>query len=203
MAARHHHETRGDEGVAVFLTFLFLVCVLAGIGGILATAMALQYGRGEIPCPLCLLERLAMFGICFGAVASIRSGFSWRNTGVSLLFAVLLLVIAARQSLLDITPRPGHAYVGSAVFGLHMPVWGVVIALAVLLAYAFKIILLGGDARMPGARVQAFPTLAALANGLALIVVVLAVVNAASVLLQCGTGECHTFGYRLLGQISP
>jgi disulfide bond formation protein DsbB len=195
---RHHHDTRGDEGAAVFLTFLFLAGVLAGIGGILATAMVLQYARGELPCPLCLLERAAMFGICFGAVANIRSGFSWRNTGVSLLFAVLLLIIAARQTLLDITPRPGHAYIGSAVLGLHMPVWGVVIALAVLVAYALKIILLGGDARMPGARVQAFPALAGPANALALVVVLLAVVNAGSVLVQCGTGECHTFGYRLL-----
>jgi len=188
---RHHHATRGDEGAAVFLTFLFLAGVLAGIGAILATAMVLQYARGELPCPLCLLERAAMFGICFGAVANMRTGFSWRNTGVSLLFAVLLLVIAARQTLLDITPRPGHAYIGSAVLGLHMPVWGVVIALAVVVAYALKITLLGGDARMPGARVEAFPALA-------LVVVLLAVANAGSVLLQCGTGECHTFGYRLL-----
>jgi disulfide bond formation protein DsbB len=194
---------RGDEGIAVFLTFLFLAGVLAGIGGILAAAMLLQYARGELPCPLCLLERAAMFGISFGAVANIRTGFSWRNTGVSLLFAVLLLIIAARQSLLDITPRPGHAYIGSAVLGLHMPVWGVVIALAVVVAYALKIILLGGDARMPGARVEAFPALAVLAKALALIVVLLAVANAASVLVQCGTGECHTFGYRLFGRASP
>ena len=45
-----------------------------------------------------------------------------------MLFALLLLIVSVRQTLLDITPRPGHSYVGSAVFGLHMPVWSVIIS---------------------------------------------------------------------------
>jgi disulfide bond formation protein DsbB len=60
--------------------------------------MTLQYANHELPCPLCLLEWVAMFGICFGALSNFRHGFSYRNTGYSLLFAVLLLVISVRQT---------------------------------------------------------------------------------------------------------
>src|SRR5690349_10108956 len=107
---------------------------MLGIAGILTAAMTLQYAHGELPCPLCLLERVALFGVCFGILQNFRHGFSYRNTGYSLLFAVLLLVVSVRQSLLDIYPRPGHEYIGSPVFGIHLPVWSIIIALTLLTA---------------------------------------------------------------------
>ena len=115
------------------------------IAGILTAAMTLQYVNGELPCPLCLLERVAMLGVCFGIMLNFRRGFSYQNTGFSLLFAIVLLVVSVRQSLLDIYPRPGHEYIGSAIFGIHMPVWSIIIALALLIAYAIKLAILGGD----------------------------------------------------------
>jgi hypothetical protein len=86
--------------------------------------MVMQYAFGEIPCPLCLLQRYAMFGCCFGIVIQLRSANSERGAGIGAIFALVLLVISVRQTLLDLFPRPGHAYVGSAVFGIHMPVLG-------------------------------------------------------------------------------
>jgi len=201
MAARH--IAAGAPTAIAFLNWLFLVSVLAAILGILGMAMLLQYAGGELPCPLCLLERVAMMGICLGIVLHIRGGFSWHNTGTSLLFAVLLLVIAARQSLLDITPRPGHAYVGSAILGLHMPVWGVVIGLGILVAFSLKIALLGSGGRLEATRIEAFPALAAAGRLLSLALVAVVLVNAVSVIVQCGAGECHSFGYRLLGGPAP
>ena len=109
--------------------------------------MVLQYAFGELPCPLCLLQRAAMFGVCFGIILHFRDGASARHTGVSLLFALLLLIVSVRQTLLDIYPRPGHSYIGTAVLGLHMPVWSVLIALAILLAFAVKLTLLGAQPR--------------------------------------------------------
>ena len=91
------------------LNYTFLLLVLARIAAILTAAMVLQYGNGELPCPLCLVERFAMFGICLGIIRNFRHGFSYRNTGYSLLCAIFLLVVAVRQTLLDIYPRPGHA----------------------------------------------------------------------------------------------
>ena len=189
----------GRQHALIRLNYAFLLGVVAVIAAILTAAMTLQYANRELPCPLCLLERVALFGICFGALANFRHGFSYRNTGYSLLFAVLLLVVSARQTLLDIYPRPGHAYIGSAILGIHMPVWSIIIAVTVLAAYAVKLAILGGDAFLRNADVNAFPQIKRSADAIGLYVIALAAVNLVSVVLQCGLGECHTFGYRLLG----
>ena len=180
------------------LNYTYLLLVMFVIAGILTTAMTLQYANGELPCPLCLLERVAMLGVCFGIMLNFRRGFSYQNTGFSLLFALVLLVIAVRQSLLDIYPRPGHEYIGSAIFGIHMPVWSILIALSLLTAYAIKLAILGGDEYLRAADLSQFPSIRKVADVLSVYVIAICVINLISVILQCGFGECHTFSYKLL-----
>ena len=177
---------------------MYLLLVMLVIAGILTAAMTLQYANGELPCPLCLLERVAMFGVCFGIMLNFRHGFSYQNTGFSLLFAIVLLVIAVRQSLLDIYTRPGHEYIGSAILGIHMPVWSIIIALCLLTAYAIKLAILGGDEYLREAELAEFPAIRKVAEHLSLYVIALCLINLVSVVLQCGFGECHTFNYKLL-----
>lgn len=180
------------------LNYAFLLLVMLVITGILTAAMTLQYANGELPCPLCLLERVAMLGVCFGIMLNFRRGFSYQNTGFSLLFAIVLLVVSVRQSLLDIYPRPGHEYIGSAIFGIHMPVWAIIIALSLLTAYAIKMAILGGDEYLRNAKPTEFPMIRKIADALGFYVIALCLINLVSVILQCGLGECHTFGYQLL-----
>jgi disulfide bond formation protein DsbB len=180
------------------LNYVYLLAMMLVIAAILSAAMFMQYARGELPCPLCLLQRVALFGVCFGIMQNFRHGFSYQNTGISLLFAILLLVVSVRQTLLDITPRPGHEYIGSAVFGLHMPVWSVLIAAAILIAYALKLAILGGDEYLETADPKSFPVIDRLATLIGLYVLAICLINLVSVFLQCGFGECHTFGYALL-----
>lgn len=186
------------QRVLALLNYVYLLIVMFVIAGILTTAMTLQYVKGELPCPLCLLERVAMLGVCFGIMLNFRRGFSYQNTGFSLLFAIVLLVIAVRQSLLDIYPRPGHEYIGSAILGIHMPVWSIIIALSLLTAYAIKLAILGGDDYLRKAELAEFPAIRKIADVLSLYVIAICVVNLISVILQCGFGECHTFNYKLL-----
>ena len=184
--------------LAALLNYGFLFLMMLVIAAILTAAMTLQYAYGELPCPLCLLQRVALFGVCFGIMQQFRHGFSYRNSGLSMLFAIFLLIVSVRQTLLDIYPRPGHEYIGSAVFGLHMPVWSILIALALLTAFAVKFSILGGDEKLGAVRARAFPLLDRLATVLCIYVIALCMVNFVSVALQCGLGECHTFGYTLL-----
>jgi disulfide bond formation protein DsbB len=175
---------------------VFLLAMMGVIAAILTAAMVMQYGYGELPCPLCLLQRVAMLGVCFGLMQNFRNGFSDRNLGYSLLFSVFLLIVAVRQTLLDIYPRPGHAYVGSAVLGLHMPVWSILIATALITAFALKLCVIGTeDGARPPERNSASGRLA---MALSLYVIAIALVNFGSVVVQCGLGECHTTGYALL-----
>lgn len=176
----------------------YQLLVMLVIAGILTAAMVLQYAQGELPCPLCLIERLAMFGVCFGILLDFRRGFSYQHAGFSLLSAILLLVVSVRQTLLDIYPRPGHEYIGSAVFGIHLPVWSIIIALMILIAFALKMAVIGGDEYLQSARLDEFPSLRRMASAVGVFVVLLCVVNLVSVVVQCGLGQCHTTEYRLL-----
>lgn len=178
------------------LTTLFYLSMLYAIAAILTAAMAYQYLNAEIPCPLCLLQRVVLFGVCFGIIRNFRSGYSDRNSGWSLLWALFLLVISVRQTLINIYPRPGHAYVGSAVFGIHMPVWSVLIAVALLIAFGLKLTILGGDGRFAGRRPGG--ALGRLATIGMVYVLLLCAINCVSVIVQCGLDACHTYEYRLL-----
>ncbi len=183
------------------LTALFYLSMLYVIAAIIIAAMAYQYLNGEIPCPLCLLQRLALFGVCFGIIMNFRVGYSDRNAGWSVLFTLFLLVVSVRQTLINIYPREGHAYVGSAVFGIHMPVWCVLIATAILIAFGLKLTILGGDGQFAGRKPQGVLGKFATAGMALVLVLVLCTINFASVVVQCGLDSCHTIGYRLLGQV--
>ncbi len=77
-----------------------------------------------------------------------------------------------------------------------MPVWCVLIATALLIAFGLKLTMLGGDGSHAGRK----PTgaLGQLATLGSIYVVALCVINFASVILQCGVDACHTSEYRLL-----
>jgi disulfide bond formation protein DsbB len=177
---------RNKAAIAVVLDRLVLLLMLLTLAAILTAAMVMQYAFGEIPCPLCLLQRFAMFGCCFGLVQQLRS---------SLIFSILLLVISVRQTLLDLLPRPGHEYVGSAIIGIHMPVWSVLIAVALLLGFAVRLALFGGPRSAPE---EGGSMIHRLTQGFTIYVIFICAINFISVVAQCGLGECHTSGYRLL-----
>jgi len=188
---------RGVSPIANMLDRLSLFLMLAVLAAILTAAMVMQYAYGEVPCPLCLLQRIAMFGCCFGLILQLRASRSERGSGIALIFAILLLVISVRQTLLDIYPRPGHDYVGSAVFGLHLPVWSVIIAVGLLLGLAARLALFGGR-RGSMDDAGALPRI--VVRPLLIYVVVICAINFFSVIAQCGLDQCHTSGYRLLQQ---
>lgn len=174
----------------------FSVALLAAVVATLLAAMVMQYGYGEIPCPLCLIQRVALVGIGFGMIRQLHRGHSDRALGLSLLCAIFLLIVAVRQVLLDIYPRPGHAYVGTAVFGLHMPVWSVLIAVAIAAAIALKLCILGGDEAVP-APARSSVT-GRLVWSLSVALLAITAVNTVSVVVQCELGQCHTESYALL-----
>jgi len=186
---------RIEASTLVMLDRLILLLLTVILSGILTAALVMQFAFGEIPCPLCLLQRVAMFGCCFGLLHQLRARESERGGGIALLFALLLLVIATRQSLLDLVPRPGHAYIGTAVFGLHMPVWSVLIGVCLLLALSLRLTLFGAPRLLPPA--GPLP-LARAARLLGFYVVLICAINFGAVVLQCGFSQCHTFGYRFL-----
>lgn len=182
-----------SENNIIQLNYIYSLLILATMAFILTTAMYMQLVYSEYPCPLCLLQRVAYFGVCFGVILNLRNGYSMRYEGLTLLAIVLLLIISTRQTLLDIYPRPGHDYIGSAFLGLHMPVWSIVFSILLLLAYALRFCILGFGDYLSKPLLKSHPKTALLANILAWFIIALCSVNVLSTFLQCGFSSCHTF----------
>nr|WP_273795224.1 disulfide bond formation protein B [Brucella intermedia] len=187
-----------DAQLGVLLNYIYALSMMVVLAAILSTAMVFQYAWNELPCPLCLLQRVAMFGVCFGLIMHFRFGFSYQYTGISMVSTVFLLIVSVRQTLLDIYPRPGHEYVGTSILGIHMPVWSAIIATALVFGFSLQFIFFGNIKNLQQPLARQFPWLNFVALAVSLYVIAIGVINFVSVGVQCGLGQCHTMGYALL-----
>ena len=113
-----------------------------GLALVLLAAFGFQFGWNELPCPLCILQRVAFVLCGFGFVLNLRFGSQPAHYGLTLLGALFGLAASGRHVLLHIVPGTG-AY-GSPIFGLHFYTWALLLFLAVILGTAFLLILSGG-----------------------------------------------------------
>ncbi|WP_018801335.1 disulfide bond formation protein B [Salinispora arenicola] len=106
--------------------------------GVLLAAFGVQFVTGELPCPLCILQRMAMMLVVCGPLYIIGRARRGDVTladyamgyGLSIVAAVAGAAYAARQILLHIVPPdPGY---GSPVLGLHPYTWAFITFCVVL-----------------------------------------------------------------------
>ena len=114
--------------IARVLNFVGILALL----GVLLGAYIYQFSYRELPCTLCLLQRLAMFAVAFGAAMNLMLGPDPRHYGVCLVSAMFGLGISIRQTLLHINPyfdgqtgqptleATANPAFGQAVMGLNL-----------------------------------------------------------------------------------
>ena len=112
---------------------------LYAIALVLAAAFAAQLLLGELPCPLCLLQRIQFALLAIGPILNVRFGPRPSHYAASLLVAAAGAAFAMRQILLHIMPGdPGY---GSALLGYHYYTWAfigfavAIVATAVMLLF--------------------------------------------------------------------
>lgn len=108
-----------------------------GILLISLVALIIQLVMHELPCPLCLLQRIGLMAIGFGYLLNIIYGNSIKNYSYSSFCAMITAFIAMRQILLHIIPGTGSY--GDAILGLHMYTWVFIICLATIIWNIFII----------------------------------------------------------------
>lgn len=177
-------EHDADPLVPPVVTLLFWlnVAALYLIAGVLIAAFYFEFARGELPCPLCLLQRAAFCAMGAGLIMNIRLGFSPRHYGVILLAAATGMLFAARQVLLHIVPGTGTY--GSPVFGLHYYTWDVIAFGIAIVLCAFVLMF---NRQFEQRRLRPLGWVPKIA-----IVLMVAVTagNAVSTLLECGFQVC-------------
>src|SRR5713226_1470815 len=90
---------------------------LYAVALVLAAAFAAQLLLHELPCPLCLLQRIQFAVLAIGPILNVRWGPRPSHYALSMLAAVAGAAFSTRQILLHILP--GDAGYGSALLGYH------------------------------------------------------------------------------------
>ena len=110
---------------AVFLSRVINILALFGLILVLAGSLHLQFGVGEQPCPLCIVQRSGMIGLAVGPMMNLLWGMSPRNYALSILAAVVGAAGSTRQILLHIADPNDPGY-GPEVLGWHLYTWAFV-----------------------------------------------------------------------------
>ena len=169
------------KSVAVTFNALGLYAVAL----VLAAAFAAQLFLGELPCPLCLMQRIQFAMLAIGPVLNIRFGPRPSHYALSLLSAVAGAGFAMRQILLHIAPGdPGY---GTALFGYHYYSWAFVgFAVAIVLSA----IMLLFDGQFTAADSSQPAVIGWFGRAAVWLVIVLVALNVISALLECGFDAC-------------
>lgn len=157
---------------------------LSGVIGILFLAFLFQIMYHELPCPLCLYQRLGFFGIAIGYLLNLRFGFKPSHYAVVILSALYTSLVALRQIALHAVPGTGSY--GDPVFGFHLYTWSFIIAMLIL---ASTTCIMSVDRQYTAEHFGngKFRTIVNLLFG---VTTVLLILNVGSVYLECGFKTC-------------
>ena len=161
---------------------LLVVC------GVLIGAYYFQFTLDELPCPLCLLQRVGLAAVGFGLSLNLIYGAKPHHYGIMLIGALYGGSVSVRQILLHIVPGTG-AY-GSPVLGLHYYTWAGICFFLILVGTAIMLLFEGqykGLRDEPSQRKFGGVLLAKIAFFLMLLLIG---ANAVTTLLECGPGIC-------------
>jgi disulfide bond formation protein DsbB len=174
---------------------------LIGVTIVVATAFIFQFFMNELPCPLCLLQRIGILAIGFGFLLNIHYEIRPVHYALSLLAAVLTAFVALRQITLHVSPSDGGY--GSALFGFHMYTWVfmlcvlAIIYLSILLSIPRQYHLHKDSERVSEVK---SPIIKKFGHIVFIIYIVIIGVNIISTLTECGFKECsdNPVSYKLL-----
>jgi disulfide bond formation protein DsbB len=168
---------------------------LYAIAAVLAAAFAAQFVLHELPCPLCLLQRIQFAMLAIGPILNIRHGPRPSHYAVSLLAALAGAAFATRQVLLHIMPGdPGY---GTALLGYHYYTLALIgFAAAIVLISAMLLF----DRQFEPEQAPKFEAPDLFATIAVWLVIALTALNVVSTLLECGFGACadNPVAYELL-----
>ena len=151
---------------------------LLAIVGMLSYAFVDQIYLGELPCPLCLMQRIGFVIIGFALVLNLRCGAHSSHYGWGIIGGLVGMTVSLRQVFLHIAP--GDKGYGATFLELHFYTWAFVAFLALLAGQAILLMLPNRDVR----------SRSGFANAIVILFILLVFANLVSTLLECGPGPC-------------
>jgi len=155
-----------------------------GIFLTLLMAFVFQFVLNELPCPLCLLQRIGFFSMAFGFLLNLRFGLRPSHYALVILAALFTSFVALRQIALHVVPGTGTY--GTPFLGLHLYTWSFIVSMCVIV---FTTIFLGVDRQYqpPSTKNMHYPKLT---HTLFVMMAILIIANIISLIVMCGFHEC-------------
>jgi disulfide bond formation protein DsbB len=168
---------------------------VAGITFILAMGLFIQVTYGELPCPLCLLQRVGFALVLYGFMLNVVQGLRFRHYGIIIFGALFGAAVALRQISLHIIPGTGTY--GPPILGLHLYTWAFVLFSATLLAAGIVLVVSRDGPTEAPVVLTRFERIVCWSA------TVIVAVNVVATFLQCGPLVCDDdpVSYKLLTQI--
>src|SRR5690606_34575472 len=171
---------------------------LLGISALLAFAFADQIIFSDLPCPLCILQRLGFALAGFGFALNLIWGTRSSHYALIIFASVIGATVAGRQVLLHIVP--GSGTYGERLFGMHFYTWAfmaftmIIIWCGLLLAIDRRPLSHGNAAsglRESGPLPQSVAASGKWITALPVSIFALLIgLNALSTFVECSTGIC-------------
>ena len=171
----------------VVLRYLNALGLLA-LEVVLVYAFYDQFYKHDLPCPLCLLQRVGFVACMIALLLNVSYGPRPWHYGLLLLSAVFGAAVALRQVSLHVIP--GTPPYGEDVFGMHFYTWAFVSFVSIILLTSMLLLIPGqymgsnGQGFIPYTR-QPFWVKTVITIGLMIILT-----NAGSSLTECGLWVC-------------
>lgn len=108
--------------------------MIIGVLVVLLLALFFQVVLNELPCPLCLLQRVGFTGIILGFLLNLRFGLRSSHYAISIISAVFTSVVALRQISLHVVPGTGSY--GGSILGLHLYSWSFLLSILIIVVTA-------------------------------------------------------------------
>ena len=157
---------------------------LLAVSLVLIAAFLDQFLLGELPCPLCLLQRVGFMGAALGLALNVQFGPRPSHYAVTILSACFGGMVSIRQILGHIVPGTGTY--GSPILGLHYYSWALLIFGAIVLGCT-ALLFFERQFEQPETAPARATTFGMAMVGLA---ATLALANGVSTVLECGAGLC-------------
>lgn len=165
--------------------YLIQALEIGGIILLLLMAYVFQFVFHELPCPLCLLQRIGFIGIACGFLLNLRFGLKPCHYSIILLFAFFTAMVALRQTALHVIPGSGSY--GSAIFGLHMYTWSFIASVIILI---FTTIMLSIESQYYIEQTKTVIKRKWILHLLLLLMAAVIFSNIIAVYLECGLAQC-------------
>lgn len=149
---------------------------------IILSAGFLQLYKYELPCALCVMQRIGFLLGCFGLLLNLVYGLKPSNYAIAILGFLYVAIVSGSQVLRHIIP--GSPIYGEAFLGHALYVWAFIAAFALILACVFLLLF---DKQFEQ---ETTITKSKLTTILASTLLIVTFLNLASTFLECGFDNC-------------